>query len=482
MKIWELSVKRPIFMSSVLFALLVVGVFSFFRTPIELFPNISIPLVTVTTVYPGAGPVEVETLVSKPLEEEMSSIAGIKNIRSINRESVSVVVAEFSLEVDIKYAEQQIRDKVSAVKSRLPDSAEDSVIRKVDPSAQPVMVLAVQSKLKGSELYDLANETLKPQFEQVNQVGNVTILGGRKREIQVQLDRNKLASREISVNQVAAALRNLGENIPAGKIDQSKSELVYRTLGEFNTLPQIREAIVSFYGNEVTTKISDLGTVVDTQTDEKVRAYLNGQDSIFLYIFKQSGSNTIQVSKDIKKKIEKLNTDLKRTLGEDFKIDVITDNSKFVWANVVDVAESILIGIILTVIVVFLFLGSARSTLITGLAIPFSLIGSMVFLSMAGVTINIMSLLAFSLAVGLLIDDAIVVRENIFRHLSMGKKPVQAALDGTAEVGLAVIAVTLAVLAVFQVLWIRYLLCDDHQSIRCALKRTHAFGLFWRVP
>jgi HAE1 family hydrophobic/amphiphilic exporter-1 len=311
------------------------------------------------------------------------------------------------------------------------------------------MVLAVQSKLKGSELYDLANETLKPQFEQVNQVGNVTILGGRKREIQVQLDRNKLASREISVNQVAAALRNLGENIPAGKIDQSKSELVYRTLGEFNTLPQIREAIVSFYGNEVTTKISDLGTVVDTQTDEKVRAYLNGQDSIFLYIFKQSGSNTIQVSKDIKKKIEKLNTDLKRTLGEDFKIDVITDNSKFVWANVVDVAESILIGIILTVIVVFLFLGSARSTLITGLAIPFSLIGSMVFLSMAGVTINIMSLLAFSLAVGLLIDDAIVVRENIFRHLSMGKKPVQAALDGTAEVGLAVIAVTLAVLAVF---------------------------------
>ncbi len=449
MKIWELSVKRPIFMSCVLAALLVVGIFSFKKTPVELFPDVTFPIVTVTTIYPGAGPLEVETLVSKPIEEELSSLAGIKNIRSINRESVSVVVAEFNLEVDVKYAEQQVRDKVSAVKRKLPDNVEDAVIKRVDPAAQPIMVLAVKSKLKDGALYDLANETLKPQFEQINQVGNVEILGGRKREIHIKVDRDKLVRRELSVSQIAGALKNMGENIPAGKLDQAKGELVYRTLGEFNSLDQIKQSIVSFYGNDVVTKISDVADVVDTLTDEKLKAFLNGQDSIFLYIYKQSGANTIQVSNEVLKKIDKVNKEMRATMGEDFEIQTVRDSSKFVRSNVMDVAESIIIGVILTIIVVFLFLGSARSTLITGLAIPFSLIGSMVFLYIFGISINIMSLLAFSLAVGLLIDDAIVVRENIFRHLEMGKKPVQAALDGTSEVGLAVIAVTLAVLAVF---------------------------------
>lgn len=450
MKIWELSVKRPIFMSCVLAALLVVGFFSFKKTPIELFPDVTFPIVTVTTVYQGAGPVEVETLVSKPIEEELSTIAGIKNIRSVNRESVSVVIAEFNLDMDIKYAEQQVRDKVSSVKSKLPDDTEEAVIRKVDPSAQPIMVLAVKSKLQGAELYDLANEKLKSQFEQIPQVGNVGILGGRKREIQVQLDRNKLNAREISVSQVVGVLRNLGENIPAGKLDQTSGEQVYRTLGEFNSVAQIKDSLVSFYGNDVTTKISDVGAVVDTLADEKLKAYLNGEESIFLYIYKQSGANTIAVSDNVYKKITRINAEFQQSLGDkDFTVSVVRDSSKYVWANVYDVTESIIIGIILTIVVVFLFLGSFRSTVITGLAIPFSLIGSMSLLYLFGVSINIMSLLAFSLAVGLLIDDAIVVRENIFRHLEMGKKPLDAALDGTAEVGLAVIAVTLAVLAVF---------------------------------
>ena len=449
MKIWELSVKRPIFMSCVLAALLVVGIFCFKKTPVELFPDVTFPVVTATTVYQGAGPSEVETLVSKPIEEELSTIAGIKNIRSINRESVSTVIAEFNLEVDIKYAEQQVRDKVQGVKNKLPEGLDASIIKKIDPSAQPIMVLAIKSRLKGADLYDLANEVLKPQFEQINQVGNVEIIGGRKREIQIQLDRNKLAAREISVSQVVAALRSMGENIPAGKMDQSKSELVYRTLGEFNSLDKIGTSIVSFYGNDVTTKISDIGRVAETQVDEKLRAYLNGEGSIFLYVYKQSGANTMRVSSDIVKRIARITTELRQTQGQDFGIEVVTDTSKYVRSNVEDVTESIIIGIVLTVIVVFLFLGSLRSTIITGLAIPFSLIGSMVFLYVFGISINIMSLLAFSLAVGLLIDDAIVVRENIFRHLEMGKSPVKAALDGTAEVGLAVLAVTLAVLAVF---------------------------------
>jgi hydrophobic/amphiphilic exporter-1 (mainly G- bacteria), HAE1 family len=449
MKIWELSIKRPILMSCVLVSLLVVGIFTFKKTPIELFPDMTFPVVTVTTLYPGAGPSEVETLVSKPIEEELSTVAGLKNIRSINRESISIVVAEFNLDMDIKYAEQQVRDKVSGAKKRLPENLDEPIIRRVDPSAQPIMVLAIKTKLKGGQLFDLANEQVRPLFEQVAQVGLVEVIGGRKREIQIQLDRKKLLQREMSVSQVATSLSNAGQNVPAGKIDQNKSELVFRTLGEFNSLDQIKQSVVSFYGNDVTTKVSDVGQVVDALEDEKMKSYLNGEETAFLYIYKQSGANTLEVSSNVHKRVEKINLEFKQIYGDDFSIIVARDTTKYVWNNVIDVAESIMIGVILTILVVFLFLGSLRSTLITGLAIPVSLIGSFVLLYLAGISINIMSLLAFSLAVGLLIDDAIVVRENIFRHLEMGKSPIKAALDGTAEVGTAVIAVTLAVLAVF---------------------------------
>lgn len=449
MKIWELSVKRPVFMSSILAALMAVGYFSFTKIPVELFPDITFPIVTVQTIYPGAGPTEIETLISKPIEEEMSTISGIKNIRSVNRESVSVVIAEFNLDVDIKYAEQQVRDKAASARKKLPDTVEEPIIRRVDPSAQPIMVMAIKSNLTGGKLFDLANEQIRPRFEQVNQVGLVEVVGGRKREIQVQVDRDKIARRELSVTQIVGALKNTGQNVPAGKVDQSKSELVFRTLGEFNSLDQIKKSIVSFFGNDSITKLGDVANVVDVVEDEKLRVYINGENSIFLNIYKQSGANTISVANGIHTRLAKINEELKKVYGNDFEVLLVRDTTKYVWANVYDVGESIIFGIILTILVVYLFLGSIRSTLITGFAIPVALIGSFALLNLAGMTINIMSLLAFSLAVGLLIDDAIVVRENIFRHLEMGKSPVQAALDGTAEVGVAVIAVTLAVLAVF---------------------------------
>jgi hydrophobic/amphiphilic exporter-1 (mainly G- bacteria), HAE1 family len=449
MKIWELSVRRPVFMSAVLAALMAVGYFGFSKIPVELFPDITFPIVTVQTIYPGAGPTEIETLISKPIEEEMSTISGVKNIRSVNRESVSIVIAEFNLDVDIKYAEQQVRDKTSSARKKLPDSIEEPVIRRVDPSAQPIMVMAIKSKFTGGQLYDLANEQIRPRFEQVKQVGLVEVVGGRRREVQVQVNRDKLAARELSLTQVVGALKNTGQNVPAGKVDQSKSELVFRTLGEFNSLDQIRNSVVSFFGNDAVTKLADVATVVDTVQDEKLRVYVDGQNSIFLNIYKQSGANTIEVSKGIHTRLNKMNEEMKKMYGNDFQIELVRDTTKYVWANVFDVVESILFGIILTILVVYLFLGSLRSTLITGFAIPVALIGSFALMNAFGMTINVMSLLAFSLSVGLLIDDAIVVRENIFRHMEMGKSPIQAALDGTAEVGIAVVAVTLAVLAVF---------------------------------
>ncbi len=449
MRLWELSVKRPVFMSSVLVALMVVGLFSLMKLPVELFPDITFPIVTVTTVYQGSGPSEIELLVSKPIEEELSGIAGAKVIRSINRESVSQVVAEFNLDVDIKYAEQQVRDKVSSARSKLPEDIEEPVIRKVDPSAQPVMYISIKTDLKGGELYDLANEVIRPKIEQVNQVGRVDVLGVRKREIQIQLDRNKLKPREMSVMQVVQSLQKSGENVPAGKLSQGSGETVYRTLGEYSSISQISDSLVSFFGNDVTTRVRDVGQVVDTLEDEKMRAFLNGESAALMQVYKQSGANTVKVSNALIKAIEKLNALPEASGAKGYKVEVVADMSKFIRANVIDVSESIGIGIILTIIVVFLFLGSVRSTLITGLAIPVSLIGGLTFISLAGLTINMMTLLAFSLSVGLLIDDAIVVRENIFRHLSMGKSSFRAALDGTSEVALAVIAVTLAVVSVF---------------------------------
>lgn len=359
------------------------------------------------------------------------------------------MVAEFTLETDVKFAEQQVRDRVSSAKRKLPTEIEEPTIRRIDPADQPIMMLAVSAPIPEGKLYDLASEEIRPKLEQIAQVGRVELVGGRKREIQVQLDREKLRAREIPIIQVFNTLKNFGQNVPAGKVQQEKGELVFRTLGEFNNLEQIKKATVSFIGNDVATKVSDIGTVVDTLEDEKTRAYLNGESTIIFQIYKQSGANTVKVANAVKKKTLLLDEEMKAQLGKDYNIRLVYNMARFIDANVADVLESILFGVILTIIVVFFFLGSIRSTFITGLAIPFSMIGGLALVYAFGFSINVMTLLAMSLSVGLLIDDAIVVRENIFRHLEMGKSAIRAALEGTAEVRLAVIAVTMAILAVF---------------------------------
>lgn len=449
MNIAELSVKRPIFVTCLVILLLTIGTMSLFRLPVDLFPNVTFPIVMVQTPYPGAGPEEVETLVSKVLEEEMSTLPGIKTLRSINIEGFSTVVAEFTLETDIKYAEQQIRDRVSSAKRKLPTDVKEATIRSIDPADQPILILALKANLSEAELHALANQQVKPKIEQINKVGMVQIIGGREREIQVQLDRDKLKRREISATQVTNRIAAAGQNIPAGKVDENKKETVFRTLGQFEKVEDIKKVVVSFLGNDVPVTVEDVGEVVDTVVDEKSRAFFNGEKGIFLMVYRQSGANTIAVADAVKNRIASINKGLKGVTKADAELLLVRDGSKEIRANVDDVNEAIIIGIILTVVVVYFFLGSGRSTLITGLAIPTSLLGAFFLMSQAGFSINVMSLLALSLAVGLLIDDAIVVRENIFRHGEMGKPPVQAALDGTKEVMLAVVAVTMAVISVF---------------------------------
>jgi HAE1 family hydrophobic/amphiphilic exporter-1 len=427
---------------------LVAGLACMSRLGVDLFPDVTFPVVTVTIPYPGAGPSEVETLVSKPVEDELATLSGIKRLSSNNMEGVSVVVAEFTLETDVKYAEQQIRDRVGATKRKLPTDIQEPVIRRIDPADQPILTVGIKADLPEAKLYDLANEVIKPKLEQVNQVGLVEIIGGRKREIHVSLDRNKLKKREISASQVAQRINGAGEDIPAGKKSEGNKETIFRTVGQFSSVDDIRNLMVNFFGNDVPTRVGDVGTVVDSLADETTRAYTNSEKALFINAYRQSGANTIKVVKSLKDRIAKLNSEIKSAEGKP-EIVLIRDGSLWIQANVDDVYESILIGIALAVIVVYVFLGSARSTVITGLALPNSLIGAFILMALAGFSINIMTLLALSLSVGLLIDDAIVVRENIFRHVEMGKKPIAAALIGTAEVRLAVIATTLTVIAVF---------------------------------
>jgi HAE1 family hydrophobic/amphiphilic exporter-1 len=448
MNLAEISVKRPVLVTCIAFCVVVMGLMSIRGLGVDLFPNVTFPVVAVYTTYPGAGPEEVENLVSRVLEEKMSTVSGIKNLSSINKEGISIIIAEFNLDSDIRDSEMQIRSKIGLAKTELPKDLDEPVTLRMDPSDQPVVILALSSNLADGKLYDLANETIKPQIEQVSQVGLVEVLGGRKREIHIDLDRKKLKQHELSVTAIAQKIASTGQNVPAGNVNESSKQVIFKTLGEFQTLKQIESAIVSFFGNDVPVTVGQVGNVTDTLKDEKSRFFLNGEKAISLYVFRQSGSNTVAVVDEVKKKVDRINADLSKT-GHSEQIKVVRDGARPIRNNIADVEESILLGVILTFLVVFIFLGNLRSTFITGLAVPYSLIGAFILVAAAGFSINLMSLLALSLAVGLVIDDAIVVRENIFRHIENGMKPQLAALVGTKEVSMAVIATTLTVMAVF---------------------------------
>lgn len=452
MNLSDLSIRRPVFITCILLLILVFGIFSFKKLPVDLFPDVTFPVVTVSTPYLGAGPKEVEILVSKPLEEELGTIAGVKTIRSSNREGLSLVVAEFTLETDVKYAEQQVRDKVSSARRKLPTDIKEPTIRRIDPADQPILMVTLRADLPMAGQYDLAKEVVAPKIESLKGVGLVEVIGGRKREIHVELDRAKLAQSQLSVTSISERLKMTGQNIPAGSVSRESSgqDMVFRTVGEFESVKAIEEAAINFFGNDRALNIRDVGVVKDTLADPTSYTLLNGEPVLLLYVFKQSGSNTMAVSEAVKKKVAQVNDELKTTHPQaKAALEIVSNQARYIGMNVLDVEESIFIGILLTILVVYFFLGNMRSTLITGVAIPVSLIGAFALMLMAGFSLNIMSLLAFSLAVGLLIDDAIVVRENIFRHMEMGKPARQAALEGTQEVTMAVIAVTLTIIAVF---------------------------------
>ncbi|EOQ95031.1 MMPL family protein [Leptospira wolbachii serovar Codice str. CDC] len=478
MSIASFSIKRPIFISSLVIIMVITGFISLKRIGVDLFPDINIPFVVVSTVYPGAGPEEIETSISKPLEEELSSISGLKRITSRNQEGISMVFAEFNLTTDIKYAEQQVRDKTARVKPLFPESSKEPLVQRFDPSDQPIMRISLFADLPEGELYDLAKEKIKTKLEQVNNVGAVKIIGGSRREIHIELDRNKINAFQVPAISIGNQIKNSGVNIPAGKVEGGDKETSFRTVAKYESLSQIENTVVSFggeFGRGVLVK--DLGQVKDTLQDRQTLGMLYApisaeehdepsiigkllfkydapkkervqKKALFLDVYKQSGANTVEVADGILGKIDTINAQIKDLKGAP-KVILIRDGSKWIRANIEDVTIAIILGILLAVIVVYLFLGNVRSTLITGMALPNSMLGAFIIMYAMGFTMNVMTLLALSLAVGLLVDDAIVVRENIFRKLEEGESVIVAARKGTEEVTLAVIGTSLTVIAVF---------------------------------
>jgi len=448
MNLSALSIKRPIFISCVVTLMLVLGLICLGKMPVDLFPDVTFPIVGIQVTYPGASPIDMEKQVSKLIEDEIGSLSGLKTMTSNNLDSVAMIILEFRLGTDIKEAEQQVRNRLGNIRRNLPTDIYEPVIFRFDPADQPVITLAITSKLPAGEAFDVANEMIKPQFERLNDIGKVDVVGGRKTEIQVLIDKNKIQDRQISMVQISKRIEETSKDIPIGKVENPLKELLMRTSGEFSSIDEIKNVNVNFMGSDRAVLLKDVGRVERGLEDQKTIASIKGAPALLLQVYKQSGSNTVAVTDAVKKSLEKVNkylTDKKI----DAQVQIVRDMSRPIRLNVVDVNESILIGIFLCVIVVFFFLGSGRSTFITGMALPNSLLGGFVVMYAMGFSINMMTLLALSLAVGLLIDDAIVVRENIFRHMEMGKDPKTAALEGTTEVAQAVVATTLVVIAVF---------------------------------
>lgn len=440
----NLSLKRPVFATVTILALVALGIISYVGLNINDYPEVEFPYVSVTIVQKGASPEQVETKIAQKVEEAVGQISGVKHMYTTVREGVSTTMAEFSLETKPEVAAQDVRDKMGTIRGDLPTDAEDPVIARYDPSAAPIVSLAVTGNLSVREMTTVVNDLIKKRLETINGVGTINISGAEKREIQVKLDKEKLAAYGLTTPEVLSSLQNENMEVPGGKVSSGSREMTLRTAGnidqvrDFANLPVARRDGVQLY-------VKDIAAVVDgTEEQDSVCRY-QGKPAIGLDMVKQSGSNTVVVADKIKKAVEELN----KELPPGIQVDIVRDNSVYIRSSVNDVVKTIVEGSVLAVIMVFIFLKDWRSTLISALAIPTSIIATFFAMRIFGFTLNFMSLMALSLAVGLLIDDAIVVIENIVRHMRMGKTPINAAREATAEIGLAVISTTLTVVAVF---------------------------------
>ncbi|EXF00882.1 MMPL family protein [Acinetobacter baumannii 6112] len=424
---------------------MVLGLASWKRMTVEEFPNVDFPFVVVTTQYAGASPEAVESDITKKLEDQINTISGIKQITSRSSEGSSMVIAEFNLDTSSAIAAQDVRDKIAPVIAQFRDEIDTPIVQRYDPSSSPIMSVVFESNTMSlAQLSSYVDKKIVPQLKTVSGVGNVNLLGDAKRQIRIKVHPEQLQSYGIGIDQVINTLKNENIEVPAGTLQQKNSELVV----------QIQSKVIHPFGfgdlviankNGSPIFLKQVATVEDTQAELQSSAFYNGRTAVSIDILKSSDANVIQVVDKTYQTLEKLKAQM--PAGLNYK--VVADSSKGIRASIKDVVRTILEGAGLAVLIVLLFLGSFRSTVITGLTLPITLLGTLTFIWAFGFSINMMTLLALSLSIGLLIDDAIVVRENIVRHTELGKDHVTAALDGTKEIGLAVLATTLTIVAVF---------------------------------
>jgi HAE1 family hydrophobic/amphiphilic exporter-1 len=437
-------IRRPVFTGVLAVAVMVFGIFSFPRIGVDLLPDVEFPVVLVTTVYPGADPETVERDVSEILEEPISTLSGLESVRSVNVESVSLVVVQFDLERDAAEAAQEVRDKVSGALGELPDEVEAPVVEKFDMDSAPVMTLAMSGELPVEELTRLAEDVVKPALQREEGVGAVDVIGGRERELRVVVDPDRLRAHGLAVTDVAAALKGQNLDAPAGRTLEPGLERNVRLTSEAKTVEAVRDLVVASPGG-VPVRLRDVSNVIDGPEEARSAATYEGRSAVAFSIQKQSGANTVAVADALEGAVQRLGG----RLPDGVSIAIVDDGSRYIEHSIAAVQEDLLIGAILAVLVVLLFLRNWRSTIIAAVALPTSVVGTFAVMHALDFTFNTVSMLALTLSIGLLIDDAIVVIENIVRRLEHGASPFDAALEGTKEIALAVLAVTLAILAVF---------------------------------
>ncbi len=441
----ELCVKRPVFATVLILSLTVVGAFSFSRLGVDRFPKVDFPTILVTTAQPGAAPEQIETEITDKIEEAVNTISGIDELRSTSSEGVSIVVVSFVLEKDTDVAAQEVRDKVNSALPLLPKTIQQPRVEKMDPDASPVLSLALSANKPIRDITEYADKVLRRQLESLNGVGQVLILGGRQRQVNIWLDADRLRAYNVTVTDVSRALQSQNTEIPGGRVDQGPQSLTLRTRGRVQSVAGFNDIVVrQTSGHPV--RIADVARVEDGEADPDTVANIDGASTVLLQIRRQSGTNTVEVVDNVLDRVK----ELQKTLPPGYTIRTVRDSSEFIKASIHNVEEHLIVGSILAALVVLLFLANLRSTLISAIAIPTSIIATFGLIWYMDFTLNSMTMLALTLSVGIVIDDAIVVLENIYRFIEEKHDDhFHAAIDATKEIGLAVLATTLSLVAIF---------------------------------
>src|SRR5437667_6942179 len=444
-KLAEICIRRPVFAAMIVLSLVVVGAASYFKLGVDRFPSVDLPTVAVRTNLPGASPEEMETLISQRIEEVVNTVDGIDNLRSVSVQGNSIVIATFNLNRDIDTAAQDIRDRVSTVVRDLPPDGKPPVIVEFNNDSTPVLTIALSGQRSIRELTEYADKVVKVQLERAGGVGAVDVVGGLDRAINVWIDAERLAAYKIPITAVRDALQRQNADVPGGNVETGRRELVLRTLGRY-TNPRDMEELVVTNINGAPIKIRDIGRVEDGTKEQRSIARLNGQPTVTLEVRRQSGANTVEVIHNVKDQLARVSAQL----PADIKVETIRDQERYIDAALHEITRHLILGSILASLVVLLFMRSWRSTLIAAIAIPCSVVSTFGMMRAMNFTLNGVTMLALVLMVGVVIDDAIVVLENIFRFVEEKRiTPMRAAKEATADIGMAVMATTFSLVVIF---------------------------------